>query len=56
MINGKIVLEGEKELIERIDKTGYEFLKTEYGIKIEKEVAQMSQVSIGACATKEAIK
>ncbi len=56
MINGKIVLEGKKELIERIDKTGYEFLKTEYGIKIEKEVAQMSQVSIGACATKEAIK
>lgn len=56
MINGEIVIEGNKDLINKIDKTGYEFLKTEHGIKIEKEVARMSQVSLGACATKEVIK
>jgi len=55
MVNGKIVLEGGPELIERIDKEGYEFLKTEYGIDIEKKEA-MNKVSIGTCATREALK
>lgn len=55
MVNGKIVLEGGPELFEKIDKEGYEFLKTEYGIKIEKDEI-MGSVSIGTCATKEALK
>lgn len=55
MINGRIVLEGGVELIQKIDKTGYEFLKLEHGIEIEKETESMNQISIGVCATKETI-
>ena len=56
MINGRIVLEGGPELIQRIDKTGYEFLKVDYGIDIEKETTSMNEMSIGICAAKETIK
>ena len=56
MINGRIALDGGPELIKRIDQTGYEFIKTEYGIEIEKEDANMNTVSIGTCAVKETIK
>ena len=35
---------------------GYEFIKTELGISIEKEQANMNEVSIGTCAVKETIK
>jgi len=55
IVNGKIALEGGPELIERIDKEGYEFLKIEHGINIEKEDS-MSTTSIGTCATREALK
>lgn len=53
MINGKIAVEGGPEIIKRIDTTGYEWIKTEYGIDVEKEEATMNSVSIGACAVKE---
>ena len=56
MINGKIVIDGDASTIKRIDQTGYEFIKTELGIKIEKDDAQMNTVSIGTCAVKETIK
>ena len=53
MINGRIVLEGDESLIKRIDQNGYEFIKTELGIEIEKEDADMNQTSIGTCGVKE---
>ena len=64
MINGKIVIEGGKEIIEKIDGSGYEWIKKEYGISIEKENREqttkpqpnMNNVSIGACATNESVK
>ena len=56
MINGRIVLDGGPEIFKRIDQTGYEFIKTEYGIEIEKEDQDMNKVSIGSCAVKESIK
>lgn len=56
MINGRIAVEGGPELIKRIDKEGYEWIKRELGIEIEHEETAMNQVSIGACATREAIK
>ena len=56
MINGKIVLDGDPSLIKRIDQTGYEFIKTELGINIEKEETKMNEVSIGSCAIREATK
>ena len=56
MINGRIVLDGGPEVFKRIDQTGYEFIKTELGIEIEKEDQDMNKVSIGSCAVKDAIK
>ena len=56
MINGRIALDGGPEIFKRIDQTGYEFIKTEYGINIEKEDADMNKVSIGTCAVKESVK
>lgn len=56
IINGKVALDGDPSYIKRIDQTGYEFIKTEFGIDIEKEDNKMNTVSIGTCAVKEAIK
>ena len=53
LVNGKIAVEGGPELITRVDQEGYEWIKTELGIEIEKEVnAPMNTVSIGQCATR----
>ncbi|MBR1581465.1 MAG: Fe-S cluster assembly ATPase SufC [Bacilli bacterium] len=56
MINGRIVKEGNEELISKIDKDGYEWIGEELGISVEKEDTAMNKVSIGVCGTKEAIK
>jgi Fe-S cluster assembly ATP-binding protein len=53
IINGRVVLDGGVDLIKRIDTTGYEFIKTELGIEIAKEEANMNSVSIGSCAVRE---
>ena len=55
LVNGKVVTEGGRELIKKIDTEGYEWLRHELGIEFEKE-EKMSSVSIGSCATKEALK
>ena len=54
MINGRIVVEGGTDIITRIDTSGYEWIKTELGIEIQKpsEDEPMNQVSIGVCATR----
>lgn len=57
MVNGRIVCDGGPELIDKIDKEGYKWIEEEYGVSIEKEEDKpMNKVSIGVCATKEAIK
>lgn len=56
MVNGKIAVEGGKEIIKKIDTTGYEWIRTELGISIEKDEPNMRDLSIGSCATKEVIK
>lgn len=56
LMNGKVVLEGGKELVTKIDTEGYEWLKSEHGIVEEKEDKPMNTVSIGTCATREALK
>lgn len=56
MINGRIALDGNTSLIKRIDEEGYEWIKKEYGIEINKEEAVMNTVSIGSCAVKQVIK
>lgn len=54
MVNGRIAVEGGPEIITRIDTTGYEWIRDELGIEIEKprEDQPMNKVSIGACATR----
>lgn len=56
IVNGKVVIDGDTKYIKKIDEEGYEFIKTEFGIEIEKENNSMNTVSIGSCAVKEAIK
>ena len=56
MINGKIVIDGDPSYIKRIDQTGYEFIKTELGIEIDKEEIDMNKVSLGECGIKEIIR
>lgn len=55
MVNGKIAFEGDESLIKRVDKEGYNWLKTEYGISLENDEENMNEISIGVCATKELI-
>lgn len=56
LVNGRIVIEGGPEIITKIDTKGYEWIKDELGIEIEKEEGgPMNTVSIGACATKAKI-
>ncbi len=55
LVNGKVAVEGGRELIQKIDAQGYEWLRKELGIEIEKET-EMNSVSIGTCATKEILK
>ena len=56
IINGKVVIDGGPETIKRIDTTGYEFIKTELGIDIQKADNNMNTVSIGSCAVKDMMK
>ena len=55
MINGRVVLEGGVEIIDKIDSQGYEWMKYELGIEVAKEDKNMNQVSIGTCATRYAL-
>lgn len=55
MVNGRIVTEGSQELIKKIDTEGYEWIRKELGISIEKEDTEMRNTSIGSCATKEVV-
>ena len=54
LVNGKVAKKGDKSLIKKIDQEGYEWLKDE-GIEFPND-EKMSSVSIGSCATKEALK
>jgi Fe-S cluster assembly ATP-binding protein len=56
MINGRIAVDAGPEVASRIDKHGYEWIKTELGIEVTKEEKDMNTVSIGSCAVKESIK
>lgn len=50
MINGRIVRTGGLELIEKIDNEGYDWVKKELGIEIEKEEKTMAHATLGTCA------
>lgn len=52
LIKGKLVKTGGPELIEKIDKEGYDWIKKELGIKDE----YTAKTVLGVCAAKEIIK
>ena len=52
IVNGQIALEGDMDLVEKVDKEGYEWIQKELGISIKKE----EKVAIlGTCAYKKEI-
>lgn len=54
LIDGQIVLSGDKELVTKIDEQGYAWLENELGIEIpEEEIIQRTVTSLGTCAVKE---
>ena len=50
IVNGKVVLEGDEKLIEKIDKYGYEWMESELNISVKKE--EDAPIVLGTCATK----
>jgi Fe-S cluster assembly ATP-binding protein len=54
MMNGMIVRSGGKELIEKIDADGYDWLKVE--LNIEDEVESRSHAILGSCAFKNPLE
>jgi Fe-S cluster assembly ATP-binding protein len=54
LVNGKIVLNGDGALAEKIDKEGYDWIYQEYGITPEAEEEEQKRpvVSLGTCAAK----
>lgn len=56
MMQGRIVKTGGPELIERIDREGYDWVKAELGIEDEEIVESNSRPTmIGSCATRESL-
>ena len=53
LMQGKIVTSGGAELIEKIDKEGYDFIKEEFGLQEETEDSK--RCIIGTCAIKESL-
>ncbi len=49
MVNGRILLEGDETLIEKIDKDGYDWIEEEFGVEIEKPETRLVY-RLGVCA------
>jgi Fe-S cluster assembly ATP-binding protein len=52
MINGKIAVDGDGSLVERVDKEGYEWIQRELGISVRKE--EEKPIVLESCAVKKA--
>lgn len=55
ILDGKIVLSGNHDLVNRIDTEGYDWIAQAYGVQIVKEIKTrpVTATSIGTCAVKE---
>lgn len=57
LVNGRIVLEGGNEIIDRINSEGYDWIYREYGIAPgTAEEKQRPKISLGACAVNKGMK
>ena len=52
LVDGRIVVSGGQELIEKIDTQGYEWLEEEYHVKANKEDTRKRPTSLGLCGAK----
>lgn len=52
LVDGRIVVSGGPELVEKIDTEGYDWIEKEYGVKVSEdaEKTKTGKISIGACA------
>ena len=52
LVDGKIVVSGGADLVDKIDAEGYDWIEKEYGIQVkeEAEAVKTSKISLGACA------
>ena len=55
LIDGKIVYEGDKRLVEKIDREGYDWLYQQLGINLKKQERKQT-VSLGSCAVQKKAK
>jgi Fe-S cluster assembly ATP-binding protein len=56
MISGSIVKTGGKDLIQKIDREGYDWLRSELGIDQLEDPTKPRQYTLGSCATKKTIQ
>ena len=54
LVNGKIVLEGDAELADKIDREGYDWIYKEYNVQPAAEEVKKVSASIGTCAVRQA--
>ena len=56
LVDGRIVASGGRELYEKVDSEGYDWIYREYGIEPSYETKNNARVSIGTCAVKDTLK
>lgn len=56
LVDGKIVVSGGRDLYEKVDSEGYDWIYREYGIEPRFEAKNNERVSIGTCAVKDTLK
>ncbi|MDD6102986.1 MAG: hypothetical protein PUB67_07770, partial [Clostridiales bacterium] len=54
IVDGKIILSGNEDIVLKIDKEGFDWVKAEYGIDTKK--VDLRPSSIGLCGVKESLK
>ncbi len=55
LIDGRIVIDGDETLVEKIDKDGYDWIEEEYGVEIRKPETRLVY-RLGTCAAGERAK
>ncbi|MCF0111987.1 MAG: Fe-S cluster assembly ATPase SufC [Erysipelotrichaceae bacterium] len=51
LVDGRIVMDSDASLVEKIDKEGYEWIGKELGISVEEEKEEpLKKISLGSCA------
>lgn len=52
LVDGKIVVSGDADLVSKIDQEGYDWIEKEYGVKVKEESKPISaaKLSLGSCA------